>query len=98
MFFIAFALNDGNDICRIREQFLNHSSELIFKTFKQAHKTLKEAQATKYNFSFIVGGSQDPYFKIVERTQKEQDEYLKELSILKANYDAYLNQLKSLLN
>lgn len=97
MFFIAFARENEPtsllNVCKIREQFLNHSSELIFNTFSKAHKTLKEAQATFYNFSFIVGGSQDPYFKIIERTQEEQDEYLKELTILKANYDYYLKTL-----
>ena len=97
MFFIAFAgekdANSFLNICKIREQFLNHSSELIFDTFKHSFKTLREGTIYLNGFLNVVGGSQSVYFKVIERTQKEQDAYLKELLNLKANYNAYIKTL-----
>jgi len=67
--------------CKIEEQFLSHSFNVIYTTFEKTFKSLKEAQAEFYKFSFIVGGSQSPFFKIIKGTKQDHEKILKDLEI-----------------
>jgi hypothetical protein len=94
MYFIQFNEKDSFFIsCKIKEQFLSHSFDLIYTTFEKGFKELQEARGEKIRFLNIVGSSQGRYFKIVETTRKDQDIYLKGIIKIKEDYEAYLKGL-----
>ena len=95
MYFIRFSLNDINDGCKIREQFLSHSFNLIYSTFEKSFNTLSEAKQYFYKFLFVVGTSSESCFEIVEATQKDQDTYLKGIIDLKDKYEEYLRSFNA---
>lgn len=84
LFFIYFdteRMQGVFKLCRIEEQFLSHSFNLIYTTFEKTFKSLKEAQAEFYKFSFIVGSSQQMFFKIIKGTKQDHEKILKDLEI-----------------
>jgi hypothetical protein len=84
MHFLQF--NEENEllkVCKIKEQFLSHSFNLIYSVFEKGFKELQEARGEKIRFLNIVGSSQGRYFKIVEGTKKDQEAYLKGLTNLR---------------
>jgi DNA repair exonuclease SbcCD ATPase subunit len=94
MYFIQFNEKDSFFIsCKIKEQFLSHSFDLIYTTFEKGFKELQEARGEKIRFLNIVGSSQGRYFKIVEATRKDRDIYLKRIIKIKEDYEAYLKGL-----
>jgi hypothetical protein len=97
MYFIQFRETDELlKVCKIKEQFLSHSFNLIYTTFEKGFKELQEARGEKIRFLNIVGSSQGRYFKIVEATRKDQDIYLKRIIKIKEDYEAYLKGLTNL--
>jgi hypothetical protein len=87
-FFIPFRFIE----CKIEEQFISHSFNLILREFEKEFKTKKEAEIKFNYFINIVGTANEIFFKIYEGSKEEHKEYLKSLIRLKAKLD---NNLKA---
>jgi len=57
--------------CKIEEQYLSHSKQLILRTFEKEFKTEKEARIYLEDFLYKVGTSQRMFFKIMKGGLKE---------------------------
>lgn len=92
MYYFKFFIPFRFLACKIEEQFISHSFNLIIREFKKEFKTKKEAEIKFNSFINIVGTSNEIFFKIYEGSKAEHREYLKGLINLKAKLD---NNLKS---